>query len=427
MMYVTHVQAGGAARTGANIQMTRRPNVLFLLVDCMRADALGSRGVPTPNLDALVASGVRFTQAIASASSTTPCVATMLTGAYSPRHGVRAIGGLPLHPDVVTLPMLLREAGYHTVAEVTGPLLPESGLDRGFSEYQLRPASAHLSDAWGGALVERLRAGRLPEPWFLFLHLWELHSPRKVLPPYRRRRYGRNRYARALASLDAMLAPLFAALPADTVVVLHGDHGERLIGSRLAYRWYRLWRDLLGAARTHKREGHETDVYEELIRVPLVLVAPGRLSPGAEVTQLVRQVDLMPTLLDLLQLSVPPELDGVSLLPAVRAGAELRLEAFLEAFGRVRGTPRDRRSGWRTGTWKYIVAPNAPDMPEELYDLTTDPRERRNLATREPARVAAFRKRIAAVEATATAAVPELSGAERAAVEQRLRELGYLE
>jgi hypothetical protein len=66
-------------------------------------------------------------------------------------------------------------------------------------------------------------------------------------------------------------------------------------------------------------------------------------------------------------------------------------------------------------------------MPEELYDLTTDPRERRNLATREPARVAAFRKRIAAVEATATAEVPELSGAERAAVEQRLRELGYFE
>lgn len=405
----------------------RRPNVLFLLVDCMRADALGGRGVPTPNLDALVARGVRFSQAIASASSTTPCVATMLTGTYSPRHGVRAIGGLPLHPDVVTLPTLLRHAGYHTVAEVTGPLLPENGLDRGFNEYNLRSASVHLSDAWGSALVERLRSGGLPEPWFLFLHLWELHTPRKVLPPYRRRRYGRTRYDRALASLDATLAPLIAALPADTLVILHGDHGERLVTSRLAYRWYRLWRDVLGPKRTRKREGHETDVYEELIRVPLVLVAPGRLPSGADVTQLVRQVDITPTILDVLRLPAPLDLDGVSLLSTVIEGAELGLEAFLEAFGRVRGTARDRRSGWRTKRWKYVVAPNAPDVPDELYDLTSDPRERRNVATHEPALAAAFREHITAVEATATAAVPELSGAERAAVEQRLRELGYLE
>ena len=68
----------------------RRPNVLFLLVDCMRADALG-RGVPTPTLSALTEHGIRFTQAVSSASSTTPCVATMLTGTHSPRHGVRRI------------------------------------------------------------------------------------------------------------------------------------------------------------------------------------------------------------------------------------------------------------------------------------------------------------------------------------------------
>lgn len=404
-----------------------RPNVLFLLVDCMRADALGGRGVLTPQLDALVARGVRFTQAIASASSTTPCVATMLTGTYSPRHGVRAIGGHRLDPQAVTLPAVLADAGYHTVAEVTGPLLPESGLDRGFAEYHLRSAREYLSDGWGEALTARLRAGGLRTPWFLFLHLWELHTPRKVLAPYRGRRWGRNRYDRALASLDATLAPLLAALPPETIVLLHGDHGERLIASALEYRWYRLWRDLLGPARTRKREGHETDVYEELIRVPLALVAPGRLPAGREVAQLVRQVDLMPTLLALLGLPLPPGLDGASLLPAVLEGRDLGLETFIEAFGRVRGSPRDRRAGWRTAAWKYIVAPNAPDVPEELYDLVADPRERRNLASREPARATAFRARIAAVEAAARTSAPELSAAELAAVEQRLRDLGYLE
>ena len=407
--------------------MTARPNVLVLLVDCMRADALGGRGVATPRLEALAARGVRCTQAIASASSTTPCVASMLTGLYSPRHGVRAIGGHRLHPHTVTLAECLRAAGYHGVAEVTGPLGAESGLDRGFAEYRVRPATVYLSDPWGAALCERLRRGDLPAPWFLFLHLWELHAPRKILPPFRSRRHGRTRYDRALASLDQTLAAFLDALPPDTVVVLHGDHGERLIGSTLAYRWYRLWRDILGAARTRKREGHETDVYEELIRVPLVLVAPGRLPAGVRVTQLVRQVDLTPTLLDLLDLPVPADLDGVSLLPAVRAQQALGLEAFLEAFGRVRGSVADRRHGWRTEEWKYVAAPHAPAVPEELYDLRADPAERRNLAAVHTDRVAAFRARVAEVEGQAAPPGPALSAAEQAVVEQRLRDLGYLE
>ena len=407
--------------------MSRRPNVLLLLVDCMRADTLGGRGVPTPHLDALTARGVRCTQAIASASSTTPCVATMLTGLYSPRHGVRSIGAHRLHPDAVTLATELGAAGYHTIAEVTGPLGRESGLDRGFREYHVRPASVYVSDPWGRDLIARLAGGTVPQPWFLFLHVWELHAPRKVLPPYRSRRFGATRYDRALASLDATLAPLLDALPSDTIVMLHGDHGERLMASTLAYRWYRLRRDLLGASRTRKLEGHETDVYEDLVRVPLAIVAPGRVPAGERVDQLVRQVDITPTVLDLLELPVPPGLDGVSLLPAIRDRRPLGLEAFLEAFGRVRGTARDRRRGWRTERWKYIEAPHAPDIGDELFDLVADPRERRNLATDEPARVAELRARVAGVEATAVGEGPALSAEEQAVVEARLRDLGYVE
>lgn len=404
-----------------------RPNVLFLLVDCMRADALGGRGVSTPTLDALVARGGRFTQMIASASSTTPCVATMLTGWHSPRHGVRSIGAHRLHPNALTLASVLAAAGYHTVAEMTGPLGAESGLDRGFAEYHVRPASEYLSDAWGRALVARIADRALAAPWFLFVHLWELHAPRKVLPAFRARRFGKTRYDRALASLDAALVPLLAALPPDTIVLLHGDHGERVMASTLAYRWYRLRRDVLGASRTRKLEGHETDVYEELVRVPLAVVAPGRVPAGAVSEQLVRQVDVMPTVLDLAGVPPPAGLDGVSLVPALAEGRALGLEAFLEACGRVRGTERDRRRAWRTERWKLVEAPHAPDVPDELYDLAADPHERRNVAAAEPALVAGFKARIAAVEASAQGAGEALSAEEEAAVEARLRDLGYIE
>jgi arylsulfatase A-like enzyme len=151
------------------------------------------------------------------------------------------------------------------------------------------------------------------------------------------------------------------------------------------------------------------------------------LPAGGRVDQLVRQVDLAPTILDLLGLPVPPGLDGVSLVPALRDGRALGLEAFVEAFGRVRGTARDKRAGWRGERWKYIAAPNAPDVAEELYDLASDPRERRNLATAEPARLAELRARVAAVEATALESDAVLSADEEAAVEQRLRDLGYIE
>ena len=168
------------------------------------------------------------------------------------------------------------------------------------------------------------------------------------------RRFGKTRYDRALASLDATLAPLLGALPPDTIVVLHGDHGERLVGSTLAYRWYRLRRDLLGAERTQKLEGHETDVYEDLIRVTLALTAPGRLPAGGTVEQLVRQVDLTPTILDLLGLPIPPGEPAINPVPrrmirealgdgdydvtiAIRDGARLAEKTWNPRLGIVGG------------------------------------------------------------------------------------------
>jgi arylsulfatase A-like enzyme len=410
-----------------------RPNILLLLIDCLRADAVfgNRRGSHTPTLDRLVSSGVACTQAIASASSTTPCVASLLTGTYSFVHGLRSIFGLKLNPTVPSLVETLRASGYHTYAEVSGPLFPETGLDRGFEVYHFREGSAYLSTDWGADLRHRLHTTEFKTPWFLFLHLWELHHHRHILPKFSSRAYGRNRYERALSSLDSQLATLIAALPANTLVVLHGDHGEHVVQTDFGYRLYRLWRDVLGRA-TAKREGHEIDVSEDLLRVPLVFTLlkgeDAHLQKGGKVAQLVRQVDVLPTLLDLLDISVPDTLHGQSLRPALHYDTPLHLEAYIEAFLRVRSDPRDRRVGWRTAEWKYSYAPQNPRLPQELYHLSEDPRERQNLASHRPEVAADLQARIEALQHGPVAPSPGLamSDAEKASLEKRLTELGYL-
>jgi len=411
-----------------------RPNILLLLIDCLRADAVYGtrRAARTPTLDRLVRSGVACTQVVSSASSTTPCAASLLTGLYSFAHGIRSIFGLKLNPLVSSLVETLRTYGYQTYAEVSGPLFPETGLTQGFDEYHFREGSAYLSTVWGVDLRHRLQTTAFKPPWFLLLHLWELHHHRHILPEFSSRAYGHNRYERALSSLDSQLATLLAALPLDTLVVLHGDHGERVVKTDLEYRLYRLWRDMLGRT-TAKREGHEMDVYEDLIRVPLVFTSLNgqrepSLQPGKQVAQLVRQVDVLPTILDVIGAPIPTPLHGQSLLPALQHDTSLHLEAYLEAFLRIRSDPRDRRVGWRTAEWKYIYAPQNPHLPEELYHLSEDSREQHNLASRRPEVAADLRKRIESLQQGPLAASPGLSmsDAEKAAIEKRLTDLGYM-
>lgn len=412
-----------------------RPNILFLLIDCLRADAVvgEDRGARTPTLDHLVRSGVACTQAIASASSTTPCVASLLTGSYSFVHGIRSIFGLKLNPAVPSLVDAFRAYGYHTWAEVSGPLFPETDLDRGFNVYHCREGAAYLSTNWGTDFRQRLQSLSVQQPWFGFLHLWELHHRRHILPAFRGQTYGRNRYERALSCLDVELGRLLTVLPENTLVVVHGDHGEHVVQTDLRYRWYRLVRDLSGR-KTIKREGHEMDVSEDLVRVPLVFSMVGAgtdslsLPVGKLAPQLVRQIDALPTLLDLVGAPVPHGIHGTSIKPTLLDDIPLGLEAYIEAFLRVRSDPRDQRIGWRTSEWKYIYAPNNTRISAELYNLPNDPSERYNLVHQRQDMAELLQRRIEDIRHGSRVATPEfvMSETEKADLEKRLTDLGYM-
>lgn len=442
-----------------------RPNVLLVMVDAFRADRVwgGERPCVTPFLDDLVTRSTIFTKAFAPASMTTCCTATLLTGTYPFVHGIRSLSDSRLPQDLPTLAELFKRNGFHTWAEVTGPLVPVTGLDRGFDEYVHRGHTETLDTPWGTELRQNLAQAQAP--WFGLLHLWELHNPRRVTPEFDRPEYGQSLYDRAVSSLDAQLRSLFDALPNDTVVVLTGDHGEFVSASRGGNIVARLKRPLkwarknLPGARTVKRVtpalmrradrltrgkqdlymnwlGHGYHVYDYLVHVPLVVFAPGTFPAGRQVAELASHVDLYPTLasaFELDSLDGQPQ-DGID-LHAVAREPEKRLPdraVYLEASGgRMLPRPDQWLTAIRTERYKYVRGLVNDELPEELYDLEADPGERENLLAARPAVAGELRARLADLVASETQTVPmdaaAYSAEEQEVLEDRLRDLGYLE
>jgi arylsulfatase A-like enzyme len=447
----------------------KQPNILFLMVDCMRADTLWDRQrYPLlPNLDRLAAGGSVFTHGIAAATTTTPSVATMLTGLAPAEHGIRSLLGYKLRPDVSTLAEALREGGYYTAAETTGPLFPETLLNRGFDHYRRRDRHWYFNTPWGEELWARLRKGAMPEPWFLFLHVWELHWPRRALQPFNQARYGETLYQRSMAYVDHLIGRLAERVDQDsTLIAITGDHGEGVAGAiddprpfmQLGLHWaYRLTRTL--PASTKKRiltvaknlilvgKRRESDsalaangprpeiaghaalcVYDYLVRVPLLLHLPS-LVPARRIETQVRHLDIAPTLLDAAGLGAYRPGLAASLLPVARGEDTADRPAVTEATQTMLHDPVARLLAYRTGQHKLIYAPENPEVAPELYDLRADPGELRNLAELRPELLAELRQRVESEgrDGRVDGQEQRMTAEEEEIIRDRLEQLGYLE
>src|SRR5918999_119541 len=141
------------------------PNVFMLVVDSLRVDAGFGDHIPTPTLDSYRSRGATFTQTVCTTTTTTSSFSSMLTGCYPPRHGMRGLQDDRMSPEVPTAAEAFAAAGYDTSAEVTGPLLPETGILRGFGVCHHRPGSEGPFFRWRDGVIDRMRA--LVAPWFL--------------------------------------------------------------------------------------------------------------------------------------------------------------------------------------------------------------------------------------------------------------------
>jgi len=205
--------------------MREKPNILVIVVDCLRSDRVFShdRTCRTPNIDKLVARGTSVPNVFVENSITAPSFASIFTGRYAANHGVIGMVGVKLDPQAVTVADLFSANGYNTYAEMTGPLTPLLGVDRGFSQYHFRKQQAYCFTDWGKDLIHRLRAGTFEAPYFLVVHFWEVHVPRQVQPEFDSPEFGETPYDRSISSLDSYIGELVEAAGEDTAVILTAD------------------------------------------------------------------------------------------------------------------------------------------------------------------------------------------------------------
>lgn len=395
-------------------------NVLVYVSDALRVDHLGCYGarfLNTRTVDELAAGGVRFDQAISAAPWTAPSTTSLVTGLYAHHHGYLHWDA-QLDPTIETVFRAFAAHGY----EVGSFVFDTSYLFKDLPEANVVGTSESLD----GALAW-LRERR-EQPFLLYVHSWATHMPYDILHSERQDWLAAKQEviegiqsdsASALEALreayrqaverqsEVLVASVLEELDAlglreDTLLVFTSDHGESW-GERFAAK-----EDVKGVYHMHG-----ATLYDEIVHLPLVLSAPGRLDPGVVPTQ-VRSVDVVPTLLDLAGLPAR-EVDGASLVPVIQ-GDETEHRPAL-----VTGTDLGAltKLAVRMPPWKLIL--HVEDGEEEAYRLDVDPRERESRPGDVPPelRDLLFRE-------LESAERRELTEEEEATVAKRLSDLGYL-
>lgn len=367
--------------------------VLLLIVDTLRADRLGCYGyrdIETPHLDRLAETGTLYLQAMTAAPITLPSVSTILTGAYPLQHGVRDNGVFALGESWETLAEKLRAEGFRTGAFVSAAVLSSGqGVDQGFEIYDddmsapyvpHHPLMKGMDQRFQGVerraalTVDRAIAWLEQQPdedTFLMVHLFDPHLPRDPLPDFRDR-YPDRLYDGEVAGVDHEIGRLFERIEetkpgSELLTVFVADHGEGLSD--------------------HEEDLHGVLLFEETVRVPLILAGPG-IDKGRRIEETVRTADIPATICALLE--IPPLSHSVGVpLPGITLPGGETTDARRDRFASLAylETFRSRLShGWcelralRTPRWKLIAGPKL-----ELYDLASDPEERVDLSASMPA------------------------------------------
>ena len=451
----------------------------MISLDTLRADHLGPYGYErrqtSPNLDRLARDSIVFERHVASSPWTTPSHMTLLTSLSPSAHGVtsdfgalrvgfRGLARVARLPDErTTLAEVLADAGWRTAAFTGGVTMdPALGFAQGFARYETE--FAKLNSRRLQQLQDWLESDAAP--YFLFLHTFEVHAPylrtrfidevldarRAQLLDRRLARLAQEPGWKSVERAEGIMKRLGAFSPEVADALYDGGiwHADRWLGELFGWMRQRgLYdRTLIVVSSDHgeqlgERDGgfydsHGHTLYEEMLRIPLIVKLPGQRRGGERISRFSRAIDVMPTVLE--QLGAVPgrhEMEGRALLSETAAGSASAPPALSEALSRPfeAKSIRDARYKLIVGFEEKAVRETgreeipAEGLVRELYDLMRDPRERANLleapvppeqAARAEAMERALRERLASIRGRADRITLG------PAVLERLRALGYV-
>ena len=358
-----------------------RPNVIVYLVDTLRADHLGVYGYDrdtSPLLDRWARGSTVFDNTYAPSSWTKPSMVTLFSGLDAISHGAEdRLDRIPA--DVPLLAERLKALGYSTLGAVTNPnVLPHWGFDRGFDLYR------DLDSVGNGTPANRvtefveqhLEQLVQSQPFLLYLHVVDPHFPYQPPPPFDSRfpssravpaNMSVDRYDGEIAFVDAQFGRIVdllqqRGLDDRSMTIFTSDHGEE------------LWE--------HGRLGHGSTLYQEVMRVPLLIRFPQGRFAGIRVAARTSLADLFPTVLRALGESPGEGLDGRDLAPVITGGATDTEERDLFLSLRTSGQNGHRVRGVLSGPFKYLKR-TSPEVNEALFDLLQDPTESKDISADE--------------------------------------------
>ncbi len=447
--------------------MKKMKNILMIVVDCARGEKTvldlprstpgTRRSARLPFLEFLRSRGTTWTNFHSVSSTTSPNFASMFTGRLPVRHGIKEHSRYSLLEEVETVAEILGHHGYHTYAEVSGPLIPETGLNRGFMHYRTRERQEYLHRGFLQYLGDFFP--RLQEPWFLVLHFWEAHQPYQNPEPFNTPDFGQTAYDRALSFVDHYLHLMFREVDfRGTSLLYMGDHGERLPEDYLLNEqlggnekavlelyqrfsreqrngfdydgWYAALEKELGDVTAkiyaHNVVGHGFHLTEDLVRVPLIIVDEEHTRPGRISRELRSQTDIFATLLDLAGIEkIPGEVPESTSLFKPTEQEKIYIEA--NGSGGKKFESRCYLRGAKSNRWKYWRVEAEGVTHRVLWDLESDPRETHNVIETYPEIASEMEQFVDEQLEDNRSHFVDINSKEAQIIEERLRDLGYIE
>jgi len=453
---------------------TLKPNILFFVIDSFRADKCfgDSKTSITPNLDNLQKNGISFTQTISTVATTIPSLGSIFTSKFPNNVGLSVEKFEQLNLDSPTYLQIFKKNGYDTNAT-----MPEIASDFGLTCDFKNDDSSYdnyfgLFDGLGDKILQKLSSNNFKTPWFLYIHLFDLHTPIILPSEFDDKQYGESNYEKMISAIDHWIGKIINKVDLEnTLIILTADHGEYvpvihhnneiinfesgigesklwLLGNKVPPQLYPLKKKFgfllrkmrksnkksklsnISLSTYEKRvmlesrmsEGHR--MFDDLLHVPLIISGPS-LPENKVIKTQVRQVDIFPTIADIIGIEPISQIDGTSLLPLINDKDVEELPAYIESPPTITGNLK-KVIGIRTSKYKFLKSSDETKNVFELYDLQNDPLEENNIVNTQTQIVTEMESILMQIGKKSTKNNESMDAKKRKIVRDNLRKLGYV-